>query len=122
MQGINVNPPSCPTHPPPTPGVDYITCKDAWGFLHESFKYLSSVSIKYAIERQVFREHPKRLGDFSETLEVRVGKSLVVVDIEFVLEKGLRVKVVKDATQVLQDEWFTSQSQYENQLTTCLLV
>ena len=83
---------------------------------------MSSVSIKYAIERQVFREHPKRLGDFSETLEVRVGKSLVVVDIEFVLEKGLRVKVVKDATQVLQDEWFTSQSQYENQLTTCLLV
>lgn len=62
------------------------------------------------------------MGDFSETLEVRVGKSLVVVDIEFVLEKGLRVKVVKDDSQVLQDEWFTSQSQYESQLTTCLLV
>jgi len=117
-----VDPPSCPTHPPPVPGIDYITCRDAWDLIHESFAQLSLVGTKHVIERQVFREHPKRLGDFSETIEVRVGKRLVVVDIEFVLERGLRVKVVKDADQVIQDEWFTRRSQYESQLTTCLLV
>lgn len=117
-----VDPPSWPTHPPPAPGVDYITCKDAWDMIHESFAQLALVGTKHAIERQVFREHPKRLGDFSETLEVRVGKNLVTVYIEFVLDKGLRVKVVKGVNQVIQDEWYTRRSQYEDQLTTCLLV
>jgi hypothetical protein len=118
-----VDPPSCPTHPSPTPGVDYITCKAAWDLIHESFNQLPSVGKKRVIERQVFRQHPKRMGDFSETLEVRIGKRLIKVDIEFVLEKGLRIRILEEgSSQVIQDAWFTQRSQYEEQLSTCLLV
>jgi hypothetical protein len=91
--------------------------------MHESFIYWASVGTTPIIERQVFREHPKRNGDFSETLEVRLGKRLIKVDIEFVLSKGLNVRVLEGGSKlVLQDEWFTQQSQYEKQLSTCLLV
>jgi len=63
------------------------------------------------------------MGDFSETLEVRIGKRLIKVDIVFILEKGLNVKICEEGSdQLLQDEWFTQQSQYEKQLTTCFLV
>ena len=116
-----MDPPSCPTHPPPVPGVDYLTCKTAWDLIHESFDYLTSVGTKHVIERQVFRQHPKRMGDFSESIEVRVGKRLIKVDIEFILEKGLRVRVLNGEEQI-QDEWFTRQEQYQKQLSTCLLV
>jgi hypothetical protein len=117
-----MDPPSCHTHPVPAPGVDSLTCKAAWDLIHESFSYLNSVGTKPFIERQVFREHPKRLGDFSETLEVRVGKRLIIVDIEFMLEKGLRIKILDGKERILQDEWFTQRSQYEKQLSTCFLV
>lgn len=118
-----MDPPSCPTHPPPAPGVDYITCKGAWDLLHESFSQLTSVGKKHVIERQVFRQHPKRMGDFSEILEVRIGKRLIIVEIEFVIEKGLRVKILEEGSRrVIQDEWFTQRSQYEEQLSTCFLV
>lgn len=118
-----MDPPSCPTHPPPAPGVDYLTCRSAWDLLHESFEYLTSIGVTPIIERQVFRQHPKRNGDFSETLEVRIGKRLIKVDVEFILEKGLRLTVLEGGSkQVIQDEWFTEKSQYEKQLSTCFLV
>jgi hypothetical protein len=117
-----VYPPSCPNHPPPAPGVDFITCLDAWKLIHESFGYLTSVGKKHTIERQVFRQHPKHTGDFSESIEVRVGKRLIKVDIEFILSRGLRVRVLDEDEGVIQDEWFTEKSQYKKYLSTCLLV
>ena len=116
-----MDPLSCSSHPPPFPGVDYLTSKGAWELIHESLKSLMAVGTNPIIEKQVFREHPKRLGDFSETFEVRVGKRLIKVDIEFISEKGLHVRV-SDEASIVQDEWFTRRSQYEAQLSSCLLV
>lgn len=84
---------------------------------------MTSVGSKPLIERQCFRQHPKRMGDFSETIEVRIGKRLIKVDIMFILEKGLNIKIFEGGSdQAIQDEWFTQHSQYEAQLTTCFLV
>ncbi len=116
-----MDPLSCTSLPPPVPGVDYLTSKAAWELIHESFESLASVGTHPIIEKQVFREHPKRLGDFSETFEIRIGKRLVKVDLEFIAERGLRVRIVNENSIVL-DDWFTRRSQYEAQLSSCLLV
>jgi hypothetical protein len=117
-----VGTPSCSTLPPPVPGVDYLTFRAVWDLIYESFAYLTSVGETYVIERQVFRQHPKRVYNFSESIEVRVGKRLIKMNIEFILEKGLRIRVLDEDEQVLQDEWFTQKSQYEKQLSNCFLV
>jgi hypothetical protein len=120
-----MEPHSCPSHPPPVHGVDFLSTKEAWNLFHEALESLSKVGCHSVIERQVFREHPKRPGDFSEQFEVRVGKRLMEVDLNFVIEEGLHIQVLerKDGKPItVLDKNLTRKDQYEKYLSTCFLV